>query len=223
MRRSLLLVVILALSLTLPAAAAERRVGIISGFNMSELNIEGRGGEIRTSFAAGAVADFPMSEKFGIRVEPMFTSKGGKGTARNAYFGTVDGFTFQLDCIDIPVLARYSLGDADSRGYLLGGFGLAYFTEQKVDLSQGTNQETVQLDDVFGSTDLSLDLGIGIEFPAGPNRVTIDTRVGFGLININNGGTVDFNGAPLAVPSTATNTFDIRILASLLFPWPSKK
>ena len=116
------------------------------------------------------------------------------------------------------VAARSRIPEAVPRGYLLGGFGLAYFTEQKVDLEQGTNQETVQLDDVFGSTDLNLDLGLGIEIPAGPNLVTIDTRVGFGLLNINNGGTIDSNGRRSPFLHRHHNTFDIRFLREPAVP-----
>ena len=70
---------------------------------------------------------------------------------------------------------------------------------------------------MFSSTDLTLDMGAGVSIPAGHNRVTIDLRGAYGLTNINQGGTVMFNGSPLAVPSTATHTLDFHVFASYLF------
>lgn len=220
MRRSLLLTVVLALSCTSIGAAAERRLGLITGLNISRLDIEGRGGDTRTSFAAGVVADLPFSEEFGLRIEPMLTSKGGRGTTRNIYWGTVDEAVFQLDCLDIPVLARFNLSTADAHAYLLGGLGFTFFTEQTARLSYGTQKETVPLSDIYRPVDVSLDLGVGLAFPAGPNQMTFDARFGLGLVDINGGGIVDINDTPVTVPSTTTHNVEFRLLASLLFPWP---
>jgi opacity protein-like surface antigen len=221
MRRSLLLLVALSLTCTSIAGAAERRLGIISGFNIAKLDIEGRGGDTRTSFAAGVVADLPFNDALGLRIEPMFTSKGGKGTTSNIYWGTVDRAEFQLDCIDIPVLLRYNLASQEAaHAYLLGGFGLSLFTEQKADIEIGPDKETVGLSDILQPWDLSLNMGVGLEFPAGANRFTVDARFGMGLFDINGGGNVMIADQPVAVPSTTTHNVEFRILGSLLFPWP---
>ena len=65
-----------------------------------------------------------------------------------------------------------------------------------------------------------VDFGISERFPVGANRLGIDGRVSFGLVDINEGGTVTFDGAPLDVPGTSTKTLDFRLLATYLFPWP---
>ena len=67
--------------------------------------------------------------------------------------------------------------------------------------------------------DLTLDLGLGYNFPAASNRLTFDARVAIGLLNINAGGTVTFNGTPLPVPDTSTHTLDFRLFATYFFPW----
>jgi hypothetical protein len=127
---------------------------------------------------------------------------------------------FQLDYIDVPVLARFDLGASPAHGYLLGGIGIGFATQLEVELTQGNRHETVDLEDVFSSTDVTLDLGAGVSFPVGSNRMTFDGRVAFGLTNINEGGTITFNGSPLDVPSTSTHTLDFRVFATYLFPWP---
>ncbi len=212
---------LLALSLAATPALAERHIGVLAGWNLANLSIEGAEGlDMRSAFAAGAVVDFALNEKMGIRVEPTFLSKGAKATERNAYWSTMDGVTFDLDYIDIPVLFRFDLAETESRAYLLGGLGFSIATQMEAKLVQGTENETVDFNDVFSPYDLSLDLGAGIGFPVGAaQRLMFDGRAAIGLIDINEGGTVVFNGAPLTVPSNATRTMDFRLFATYLFPW----
>lgn len=219
MRSRGLMFVALALSLASPAAALNTQLGPIAGFSFSNLRIEGQSDiEGTSSFAAGGVVDLGFNDQFGIRIEPTWVTKGAKATHRNAYWGTIDGAVFKLDYIDVPVLARYDLATTESRGYLLGGVGVGFATQQQVELSQANNGQTVDLGDVFSPIDVTANLGAGLSYAAGANRITVDGRVGYGLMNINDGGTVTFNGIPLPVPSTSTHTLEFRLLMSYLFP-----
>jgi hypothetical protein len=210
--------VLLGVLISSTAAAVTPRVGVIAGFNFADLNIDGQSGmDIRSSFAGGGVLDLGLNDRFGIRVEPTFLSKGGKATKRNAYWGTVDGAVFKLDYIDLPVLARVDLAATDTRGYLLAGLGVSFATQSEVELTQGNTTGTADLGDVFKPTDVSVNLGLGVSFRAGTNRAGIDGRVAFGVTDINEGGTITFNGAPLTVPQTSTKTLDFRLFATYLF------
>ena len=214
----------IALSLVATPSHAETRIGPIAGLNIANLNIDGSSSlNVRTTFAVGGVVDFGINERFGIRFEPMWVSKGTKAQERNAYWGTVDEAVFELDYVEVPVLARYDLSTAATRGYLLGGIALGLSTGAQVELTRNTVTETVDFDDVFASTDVSLNLGAGVSFPVGGNRMGIDGRVALGLVDINDGGTVTFDGAPLDVPATSTKTLDFRLLATYLFPWPGSR
>ena len=206
-----------------PAAAASY-FGAIGGLNIANLQIDGASGiSTRTSFAVGGVIDLGISDRFGLRIEPTFLSKGGKAEQRNAYWGTVDGAVFDLDYVDIPLLARFDLAKSATRGYLLGGVGLSLATKAQVELSQTGTTENVDFGDVFNSKDVSLDLGAGVGFDLSPrSRMTIDGRVAIGLVDINDGGTVEFRGSTLAVPSTTTKTLDVRFFATYLIPWPGQ-
>jgi Outer membrane protein beta-barrel domain len=211
--------VVLAMSVTAGPAMAKPEIGVIAGVNLANLSIEDAHGlDLRSTFAAGGVVDFSVSDRFGIRVEPMFLSKGAKATQRNAYWSTIDGVWFDLDYIEVPVLARFHLVDTGPGGFLLAGLGFGFATGQNVELQQGTANETVDFQDVFSSFDLSLTLGAGFSVPVGEQRMTFDTRFAMGLLDINEGGTVTFNGAPLDVPSNSTTTLDIRFFATYLFP-----
>jgi len=217
--RTLALIAVVGLARTAPAAAMTKAVGVIGGFNVSTLKISGQSGiEAASEFAVGGVVDLGLTDRFGVRFEPMYLRNGANATHRNAYWGTMDGADFKLDYLSLPVLARYSFGTNEKRTpYLLGGFGFHFATSQKVDLTQGNEHATVDLKDVFNSPDVTLDLGGGIAFPAGANRWALDARVAFGLVNINGGGTVTFNGASLAVPATSTHSLAGRFFVSYLF------
>lgn len=224
MRPARLLFVALALSLASAPAAAKTEVGVITGFNFGTLSIDGAGDmDPRGAFAVGGAADIGINDRFGIRIEPMFMSKGGKSTARNVYWGMNEGAVFQLDCIDVPVLARFALGDPEEgHAYLLGGVGVSFFTETKVEISQANYEEEVDFGDVLNPVDVSIDLGAGFSTPIGENRLTLDGRVAFGLTDINKGGTVTFNDSPLVVPAASTKTLDFRVFATWFFPWPGQ-
>ena len=213
--------VMLALCLISTTALAATEFGVIAGFNFANLRIENQSDLTgRSTFAIGGVADFGINDRFGIRVEPTFLSKGTKATQRNAYWSTMDGAVFDLDYIDVPILARYDLGEREvTHSYFLGGLGVSIATKQEAELTQGPETETVDMGDVLNPMDVSLDLGAGVSFPVGRNnRLTIDGRAAIGLININDGGTITFDGAPLAVPATSTHTLDFRLMATYLFP-----
>src|SRR5262245_1074654 len=106
----LALVAALALAVATPAAALKKELGPIAGFSYSDMSIDGSDKLTgRGSFAGGGVLDLGFNDKFGLRIEPMFVSKGAKATHRNAYWGSVDGVTFNLNYIAVPILARYDL------------------------------------------------------------------------------------------------------------------
>src|SRR4030095_4096055 len=152
---------------------------------------------------------------FGLGAEPIWVSKGAKAIQRNAYWGSLPEAVFKIDCIDVPILARYDLATSPAHGYLLGGFGVSFATQQEVEITLSNNySESVDFSDVFNPVDVALDLGLGLSFPIGAQRMTIDGRAAIGLIDINDGGTVTFNGSPLAVPSTETHTLDFRLLVT---------
>jgi len=217
--RMLALVAAVGFASAAPAGAMTKAAGVIGGFNISTLKIDGQSGiDARSEFAVGGVLDLALKERFGVRIEPIYLRGGANATHRNAYWGTMDGTDFKLDYIGVPVLARYDFGtDAKRSPYLLGGFGFNFALSQKVDLTQGNNHETVDLKDVLNPVDVTLELGAGISFPAGQNRWAIDGRAGFGLTNMNGGGTVTFNGSPLAVPATSTHSLAGRFFVSYLF------
>jgi opacity protein-like surface antigen len=218
------LLVAIGVLLTSTAAAAGSSFGVIGGLNIANLRIDGVSGmNTRTSFAVGGVLDLGITDRFGLRIEPTYLSKGGKAEQRNIYWGTVDGAVFDLDYVDIPLLARFDLATTETRAYLLGGVGLSLATKAQVEVTQTGATEKVDFGEVFNTKDVSLNLGAGVGFAVTPtSRMAIDGRVAIGLTDINDGGTITFQGGSLAVPSTPTKTLDVRFFVSYLIPFPGK-
>jgi hypothetical protein len=208
-----------ALLLASSPAWAGTQLGAIAGFNFASLNIDATSSlGVRSSFAVGGMIDQGITRRLGVRVEPMFLSKGAKTSQNNLYSATVDEAKFKLDYIDVPILARFDLAETPTRAYLLGGVGVSFATSLNGEFTQAGARETVDFTNVFSSTDVSADLGLGVGIPAGTGRMTFDGRVAFGLVNINNGGTVTYQGGPFTIPPTSTKTMDFRLFATYLFP-----
>jgi len=219
MRPVALSVVALALLLiTNPAAAGKTQLGAIAGVNFASLNIDAANSlGTRASFAIGGVIDQGITDRFGIRVEPTFLSKGAKTSQNNLYSATVNEAEFKLDYVDLPILARFDLATTPTRAYVLAGVSYSFATTSDVDLTLAGAKETVDFSDPFSSSDITADLGLGVGIPVGKDRMTFDGRVAFGLVNINDGGTVTYGGNPLTIPATSTKTIDFRLFATYLF------
>ena len=244
MRRSLAWFAALAGFAVLPSALcfAETRLGPIAGLNAANLDIEGQSDlSPRYTLAIGAAIDIGVGTQFGVRMEPMFISKGCKAPGWNRAWVSIDGAEFHLDYLNLAVLGRYDFGSSGTHGYILGGLGAGVAIQQKVQLTTffpggegspyGPLTSTADFSDVFRSTDASVDFGAGIAFPIGTERLCVDGRVAIGLVDINQGGTVFYPpmgyapglGYPpiaLTIPDTSIESLDFRVLVTYLFPWP---
>src|SRR5262245_47119475 len=144
------LLVACALLLASSPAWAETRLGAIAGFNFASLNIDAVSSlGVRSSFAVGGVVDQSITKRLGVRVEPMFLSKGAKTTQNNLYSATVDEAKFKLDYIDVPILARFDLAETPTRAYVLGGVGVSYATSLDGEFTQAGARETVDFSNAF--------------------------------------------------------------------------
>ncbi len=87
----------------------EMSFGVKGGVNFA--NVTGDGFDdrsSRTSFHVGAVAEFPVQEIFSIQVEALYSGQGFEYDFRGA---SGDKAEYQLDYINVPVLAKFYLSD----------------------------------------------------------------------------------------------------------------
>jgi len=151
----------------------------------------------RTGFAGGGFAIANINERFGIRLEALYSQKGGQGdisvTGHSIPNGSITGtLTFKFDYFEIPLLAVGSFPAGEkARIDIFGGPAIAFNTAAKLKLeAEGQSAET-DFKDFVKSTDFGIALGAGVTVLASPAiNVVIDGRYEFGLTKIpdNTGG-----------------------------------
>ena len=185
MKKSLILVFAFAALMTWSGTAQaqmQMALGIKGGLNFAKLDVDDFSPDSKTGYHAGAFLLFKMS-KIGIQPEILFSRQ-----------GTSDfGFDFNFDYINIPVIVKI---------YLIGGlnlqagpqFGFLSTAELEDDLSN-----TLDVKDIYKTTDFSLGLGAGWDLPFG---LTIDARYNLGLNDI---------GDDAALPSTKNQVIQVSL------------
>jgi hypothetical protein len=170
---SFLLVFVLA-SVTRVALAQDNglRVGIKGGLNVTNLYVDDLDDENpRYGFHLGVYTQLFESDVFAIQPEILYSTKGAKAEGDD---GSAD---FNLNYIDIPVLAVFKLGDA-AEIHVGPYFGYLLNANIDFDADGPIGFEPDELDrDDFKAWDYGLSAGIG--FNAGP--VQIGARYNYGL------------------------------------------
>ena len=165
--------VLLAAPLAAPASA-QVTGGVKAGLNVASFGGDDTGGlDPRLGVAAGLQARYDVSPSFAIQVEALYSQKGADDG------GGLDGGTFKLDYIEVPVLLRFGVPlsrFADAGAYV--GPSVAFPVSGEFDSEIGDGL------DIDYDGDLSTDVGvaIGVDYYAGP--VGIDLRYTTGLTDV---------------------------------------
>ncbi len=157
-------------------AYAQARAGIKGGLNVSNLYIDNLNDEnARFGFNLGIYGQLLSSDVFAIQPELLYSTKGSK-----AFYGGVVEQTvqFNLNYLDLPVLAVIKLGDAaeihlGAYASLLLGTGISY----SGDVANGYDKIEK---DQLKSYDYGLAGGFGLNF----GQVQIGARYNYGLVKI---------------------------------------
>ena len=197
-----------------PSAAAEPTFsfGFKGGMNMAKLGGEDATGFLdidefgiaaegdieayRMGFVGGVFFMVHITEMFGIRLETLYTMKGGKGemagTISDATYGDVDfsaDATLKLDYFEIPLLAVVSIPLAERASLnVMAGPTFAFKTGAELALdikALGMSQEeTEDIDDLVKGTDVGAVFGAGVTFSAGTVDIFVEGRYGLGFSSI---------------------------------------
>ena len=150
------------------------RVGIKGGLNVTNLYVDDVDSENpRYGFHVGVYTQLFESDVFAIQPEVLYSTKGTRAEDSN---GSLD---FNLNYLDIPVLAVFKLGDA-AEIHVGPYFGYLLSANVNANSDGGLGFETEPNRDNFKSWDYGLAAGIG--FNAGP--VQIGARYNYGLQKI---------------------------------------
>lgn len=159
------------------SAQSTARVGVKGGLSISNLYVDDVNDEnARVGFNGGFYGQILSSDVFAIQPEVLFSTKGSENEFGGRLFDQT--VRFNLNYIDVPVLAVFKLGE--SAEIHLGGYGsflISANTKYEGDIVNGTDE----LDrDEFKSYDAGLVGGFGLNF--GPAQ--IGTRYNYGLVKI---------------------------------------
>jgi hypothetical protein len=172
-----LLVFVLA-SVTRVALAQDNglRVGIKGGLNVTNLYVDEVDDENpRYGFHVGVYTQLFESDVFAIQPEVLFSTKGTRTTYDE--LGFEGDAKFNLNYLDIPVLAVFKLGDAAE---IHVGPYFGYLLSANVDVD-GDFDDFEELDrDNFKSWDYGLSAGVGFNV----GSVQIGARYNYGLQKI---------------------------------------
>ena len=131
--------------------AQEFKGVIILGASASQIDGDDLGGFDKAGFQVGAGVSFPISEKFLLQPEIMFSQKGSKSRKNEPYFN------WQLNYIDMPLMINYIFDDKID---FQAGIGFNYLLSARFDSGFGfTNQS-----ESFNTVDFAGNVGVEYHF-----------------------------------------------------------
>ncbi|SDX41512.1 porin family protein [Aequorivita viscosa] len=181
MKKTLLIIIA---AFTLSTQAQETLFGVKAGLNLASIGGDDAGdAKTRSSFHIGGLVEIPVSEKFSVQPELLYSSQGAKGSEELLGEGVIVESKIKSDYINIPIMAKY---------YLIQGlsieagpqFGFLVSAKAEFELKGPGVLETASMDvkDLFNTFDLGVGLGTSYTLDMG---VFFGARYNLGLSNIN--------------------------------------
>ena len=173
---------------------AQVSFGLKGGLNITRLTDttdRGYRGVANTRMNLGAFININLYGNLSLQTELLYSGKGEKEVSGNDYQ------QFNLDYIELPVLAKYTFGKQAIKFYVEGGPYIAYWQsgiwKYKFTEANMLGQEKWSFNDVPVSPtstfknnrlDIGFDIGGGALYELGPGNVLLDVRMGYGLTSI---------------------------------------
>lgn len=158
-------------ALTVSATQAQEvRLGAKAGVNFASLggdNTDGIDG--LTGFHVGALVEVPVSERFSVQPEVLYSAQGAKTEISESLLGASFTATSKrkLDYIQVPIMAKYYIVDglAVEAGPQVG-FLVSANAESKLDLSGDIDPTIIkEIENTYGTGDIDIsDHTKGIDF-----------------------------------------------------------
>lgn len=186
-------------------STAQLEVGVRTGAAFNNSKISGTVGEIlpdskiNLGYSLGIYADIAMNNSFSFHPEIAYTSRG---------FTMDQGTNFQMLGLDIPIgvsaetqmkyleslaLLRYKIGSDRLKFFVEAGPGIGYATsaviQPKATLFLEFNLPQVDVDlngDTYNRTDVTANIGTGVEYDTGQGVLGANLRYSHGLANVLN-------------------------------------
>ena len=131
------------------ANAQETKFGVKAGLNMADWSgDDAEGIDSKIAFHVGGFAEIKLTDKFALQPELLYSAQGGKA----------DGGTYNVDYINIPVMAKFYVVDKFS---IEAGPQVGFLVSAKAKPDSG---DDVDIKDELKSTDFGFNLGAGFDF-----------------------------------------------------------
>lgn len=162
------------------AHSQEIRFGVKAGVNFANMSVkpdDGMSFDSRTSFHIGGLVEIPVTDKFSVQPELLYSSVGAKYKEDDPFFGDME-LTYKLSYISIPVMAKYYVVDGLA---LEAGPQFGFLASAKGEVEVGGESVSEDIKDQFKSLDIGLGLGASYRLDMG---VFFGARYALGLSNI---------------------------------------
>ncbi len=167
MKKSILAIAIAFLGINAASAQESPLFGIKGGVNFSNFYGDGinqyNDPNGRTSFNLGLLAEIPVSDKFSVQPEVLYSGQGYDIADRN----DANDIEYQLDYINVPVLAKYYVTDGLA---LEAGPQVGFLVNSEIDYNPSNTNDNNSIslnEDQFNKLDLSVALGASYKFRGG--------------------------------------------------------
>ena len=175
MKKSILFIAAMIMSTTFVAAQEFVYFGAKGGLNFSTFSGDGfsdfeEDSKARTAYHLGLLAEIPVSDRFSIQPEVLYSAQGYDITE----IENSDDIEFQLDYVTVPVLAKLYVVNGLS---LEAGPQFGFLVKNEIDSGDGS---ITLNDDNYNNFDLSLGLGASFKF----NKFFIYGRYNAGMTDI---------------------------------------
>ncbi len=180
MKKSIFVIVIALFGISAMSAQEYVMFGVKGGVNFSTFSGDGANAfndpNGRTSFNLGLLAEIPLTDKFSVQPEVLYSGQGYDIADRN----NANDIEYQLDYINIPVLAKFYVFDGLA---LEAGPQVGFLVNSEIDSNpSSTNNGEISLsEDQFNKVDFSAALGASYKFRGG---FFVNGRYNIGLTDI---------------------------------------
>ncbi|WP_417355667.1 porin family protein [Flavobacterium sp.] len=117
----------------------------------------------RTSFHVGVLAEFPLTEMFSLQAEALYSGQGFESDLDGEIFGGEGKVEYQLDYINVPVLAKVYILDGLS---IEAGPQFGFKVNEEIDANANADDGDLNLDEAE-DFDFGVAAGVTFETPMG--------------------------------------------------------
>jgi hypothetical protein len=182
------------------AAIAQNTVGLIGGFNVTNLlrspGQPSTSHEQRVRFAGGALVEFKLLQNFALQLEPMYVQKGASFDFIDTNSENLDARRLEIDMayLELPIMLKFRLMNRVTGPYLLGGPSVGLLLSAKEVARVGETD----IKDQRKSLDVGIGGGGGVFLSSDRVKFFIEARYNYGVLNIDDaaedGSTLKNNG-----------------------------